>query len=95
MEISKFVGQSLNKFLKDYVTTYEEHYTIRERLDGCCMFYKYGCQIYPVRPAQCRTYPFWFKNLRSKKNWEQTEKECPGIGQGLHYTKEQILQLLK
>src|SRR5205085_593326 len=26
-----------------------------------------GCSIYPVRPLQCRTWPFWDSNLASKE----------------------------
>ncbi len=44
-----------------------------------CIFFdldKKACKIYPVRPQQCRTFPFWehFKN-----NIKEVEKECPGI----------------
>ncbi len=44
-----------------------------------CIFFnldKKACKIYPVRPYQCRTFPFWehFKN-----NIKEVEKECPGI----------------
>ena len=41
-----------------------------------------GCVIYPVRPAQCRTWPFWESNLRSRKNWDSIAEGCPGIGRG-------------
>jgi uncharacterized protein len=40
------------------------------------------CGIYPVRPTQCRTFPFWTTNLASQKRWEETAQRCPGIGQG-------------
>src|SRR5438067_1390556 len=28
------------------------------------------CTVYPVRPLQCRTWPFWEGNLESRENWE-------------------------
>ena len=40
------------------------------------------CRIYPVRPLQCRTWPFWKENLRSRKSWNEAGRKCPGIDQG-------------
>ncbi len=68
--------------------------SIREHADGCCVFYADGCLIYPVRPLQCRIYPFWFNILRSEKKWRQEEKQCAGIGKGRLYTREEILELV-
>lgn len=63
-----------------------------ERADGSCVFYRHGCRIYPVRPAQCRTFPFWFSLMRNQHRWLKMATECPGIGKGPCYTKEQILE---
>ena len=43
-----------------------------------CVFFEAscGCTIYPVRPMQCRTYPFWG---RFKDDPSALAKECPGI----------------
>ncbi len=35
-----------------------------------------GCGIYPVRPTQCRTFPFW---PYFKKHEDELRNECPGI----------------
>lgn len=43
---------------------------------------KTGCSIYPVRPTQCRTWPFWESNLTSQRAWLQASKTCPGMQQG-------------
>ena len=52
---------------------------------------KAGCSIYPVRPAQCRTWPFWPSNLESRRSWERAAKGCPGMRQGgKFYPVEQI-----
>lgn len=40
------------------------------------------CEIYPVRPLQCRTWPFWPENLRSKANWDHAAKRCHGMNAG-------------
>src|SRR5688572_10802901 len=38
--------------------------SLREKTNGDCVFYdsSAGCTIYPVRPRQCRTWPFWDSN---------------------------------
>ncbi len=58
--------------------------SLRERENGDCVFYEAGagCTIYPVRPRQCRTWPFWESNLRTAADWEETCRTCPGSGQG-------------
>lgn len=48
------------------------------------------CTIYPVRPLQCRTWPFWDGTLADEEAWKKASGRCPGINQGKHYTKEQI-----
>ncbi len=40
------------------------------------------CAIYPVRPTQCRTWPFWPGNLRSPDRWCEAAERCPGINRG-------------
>lgn len=41
-----------------------------------------GCRIYPVRPTQCRTWPFWSSNLRDPDSWGLAGMRCPGINRG-------------
>lgn len=49
-----------------------------------------GCAIYDVRPAQCRSWPFWEWNLDSPDAWNSTARKCPGINRGCLYTPEEI-----
>src|SRR5687768_2223484 len=37
------------------------------------------CSVYPVRPLQCRTWPFWPENLSSEKAWDHAAKRCHGM----------------
>lgn len=41
-----------------------------------------GCNIYPVRPRQCRTWPFWESNVKTPEAWRATCQVCPGSGKG-------------
>ena len=49
-----------------------------------------GCSIYPVRPLQCRTWPFWDGILEQKENWDNATNRCHGMNRGRRYTREQI-----
>lgn len=51
------------------------------------------CDIYPVRPLQCRTWPFWSENLRSASTWNHAAQKCPGIDDGLWYDLPKIIAL--
>jgi Fe-S-cluster containining protein len=48
------------------------------------------CAIYSVRPAQCRTWPFWPENLSRPEAWNRAAMRCPGINRGRLYTCEEI-----
>jgi uncharacterized protein len=77
-----------------YLKPFGTDFRVREKANGDCIFFDGRCTVYPVRPLQCRTYPFWFDNLRSQTAWKATVKACPGIGEGRLYTEEEILELL-
>jgi Fe-S-cluster containining protein len=94
MRIAKYLCMEFSFFSGAYLYPLRAGYGIREHSDGRCFFYDSGCAIYPVRPHQCRTYPFWFENLRSIKEWKRVCKACPGIGNGNLYSKEKILRII-
>ena len=52
-----------------------------------------GCAIYPVRPLQCRTWPFWDGNLQTEGAWKRVHRTCPGLDKGRHYSLQQIIAL--
>ena len=41
-----------------------------------------GCEIHPVKPAQCRLFPFWPELVENHGAWAAAAKRCPGIGKG-------------
>ncbi len=71
--------------------------TLREKPNGDCVFWdrEQGCTVYPVRPRQCRTWPFWESNLETPADWEWTRETCPGAGQGELISAEEIAERLK
>jgi len=49
------------------------------------------CSIYPVRPLQCQTWPFWPENLTTMRAWREAGRRCDGIGQqGRCYSCDEI-----
>jgi len=81
-DIAEFLKLDREKFVKDFTKKVNYKVSLKELKVGDsfhCIFFdaeKRACQIYPVRPIQCRTFPFWD---HFKKNQEEVVKECPGI----------------
>jgi Fe-S-cluster containining protein len=48
------------------------------------------CSIYPVRPLQCRTWPFWPENLQTPARWDRAAKRCHGMNHGRTFTLPQL-----
>ena len=40
------------------------------------------CAVYESRPGQCRSWPFWRSNLRSRRAWDDAARGCPGMDSG-------------
>ena len=52
------------------------------------------CGIYPVRPLQCRTWPFWPENLVTESAWKRAARGCPGMDRGgRHFEVARIQEL--
>lgn len=51
------------------------------------------CTIYPVRPLQCRTWPFWSENLQDEARWNRAARRCPGMNVGKTWTYKHIVAL--
>jgi len=57
------------------------------------VFRRRYCSVYPVRPLQCRTWPFWPANLASEKSWSHAARTCHGMNHGRRFSLKQIQQL--
>ncbi|MHC4483023.1 MAG: YkgJ family cysteine cluster protein [Planctomycetota bacterium] len=53
------------------------------------------CVIYPVRPSQCRSWPFWSSNLANGGAWSKAAQRCCGINRGRLYSFEEIEKIRK
>jgi len=94
--IARRLGLSALDFRREYlVQDPEGEVSLRIRANGDCVFWDQGCSIYPVRPRQCRTYPFWPENLASPEAWAEVGKTCHGAGQGRLYRLSEIRSVLR
>jgi Fe-S-cluster containining protein len=87
-------GLSVPAFSKAFVRRVGSRYSLVERPGGDCVFWDktVGCTVYPARPAQCQTWPFWPENIESPEAWRESTRTCPGSnsGQGRVFTIEEI-----
>jgi len=92
-KIASHLGVSLGSFTRRYVRQVGKRYSLVDRSGSDCVFWDRtsGCEIYPVRPRQCRTFPFWEEHLQTQENWDVLAQVCPGIGCGRKYDKDEIL----
>lgn len=95
--IAAFLGEPIEHTRARLTRPQGARVSLRERDNGDCVFLteQRGCAIYPVRPRQCRTWPFWESNLATPADWERTCQTCPGSGQGELIPVEEITRRLK
>lgn len=81
----------MTSFRKRYLAEDENGESVLVLKDnGDCAFWDDGCRIYPARPRQCRTFPFWKETLVSRKSWEELKDFCHGIDAGKLYSLQEI-----
>jgi Fe-S-cluster containining protein len=95
--IAAFLKEPVEEVRQRHTYRSKGRRTLREKANGDCVFFERGrgCTIYPVRPPQCRTWPFWDSNIATPEDWERTERNCPGSGEGELIPVEEITRRLK
>ena len=94
--IAKFLGRTDEWLPDDVLRRVGFKYSLTERSNGDCVYLvskngKRMCSIYPVRPLQCRTWPFWDVNLKSPRAWaDAADNVCPGMNNGKLHSFEHI-----
>ena len=82
--VANYLNLSEKEFRRQYVRRVGlRHSFVENRKNHDCVFLADdGCTIYPVRPTQCRTWPFWKSNIASQDDWSQAAVRCPGVNRG-------------
>jgi Fe-S-cluster containining protein len=99
--IATYIGREDKTLDRTHVRRVGLRHSLTEKKDGDCIFLsreggRTACTIYPVRPIQCRTWPFWTHNLRSPDEWNEAHRStCPGMNRGRHYRFDQIERIRK
>jgi len=91
--IRKYLNLSKGWFRRRYLERLESGELVAAfEADGRCVFLGANrqCTVYPVRPLQCRTYPFWPELTGNLKAWQAEAKRCEGIDQGRRVPLERI-----
>ncbi|MDR0524770.1 MAG: YkgJ family cysteine cluster protein [Spirochaetaceae bacterium] len=97
--LAKCLKMSYTSFIETYCrwvpAPEEERLSLKETSDFDCIFWNNGCSVYEGRPLQCRTFPFWQAHLRSQQIWDRIAEECPGMGKGTLFTRDDIESCLQ
>lgn len=95
--IAKFRGEPLVEVAGLFTRFINGKRSLREKQNHDCVFYdaNEGCTIYPARPRQCRTWPFWESTVVTPAAWEETQTSCPGAGHGKLISAEEITRRIK
>jgi Fe-S-cluster containining protein len=94
--IARHLNVSVRELKKQFLKRVGLRMTVIEdaRTRDCVFLRENGggkvCMIYPVRPKQCRSWPFWPGNLICPESWNTAGLKCPGINRGGIYTPEQV-----
>jgi hypothetical protein len=81
--IAPYVGMNEGQFEKNYVLLDGEHRRLKMEVGERCFFLEEGgCGIHPVKPLQCRVFPYWPENVGSRRAWHGLRRFCPGVGAG-------------
>jgi hypothetical protein len=90
--IAKFLRMTPRAFRARYVRQIGQRFSLVEKKPSRdCIFLKNGkCEIYSVRPTQCRTWPFWQSNIDSPDDWASAGMRCSGINRGELHSIEDI-----
>ena len=83
LRIAEYVGLPAGEFERKYVFRTRNILRLRKPRHAQCYFLKDGgCSVHPVKPVQCRLFPFWPELVEQKAAWNKAAKTCPGIHKG-------------
>ncbi|MFO0810128.1 MAG: YkgJ family cysteine cluster protein [Gemmataceae bacterium] len=95
--LAEYRGEPVPELTAMYTRRSHGKVTLREKSNGDCIFWDrtHGCTVYAVRPAQCRTWPFWESTTATPEEWAAIQPGCPGAGHGELITAEEITRRVR
>lgn len=70
-------------------------YSLKEKTNFDCIFWKDGCTVYEARPLQCQAYPFWPRIVATPESWRNEARYCPGIDQGQEHPIHEVAEWVR
>ena len=80
--MAAYLKVSIDDFVRKYIRQKDHRYALiemRSRNYDCVFLHDNRCSIYPVRPKQCCTFPWWKENLNTPESWKMAAEKCPGV----------------
>lgn len=80
--IAEHLQISIDLFMRKFIRQKDNRFALIEKKSQNfdCIFLKdKKCEIYQVRPKQCKRYPWWQQNLNTPESWKLASQECEGI----------------
>ena len=89
--IADHLGVDRVEFVRTQVVVEDGWITLLPGRDRCQFLDDAGrCTVYPVRPVQCRTWPFWDINLERRVWEEEINAVCPGSRDGTIHDADRV-----
>jgi len=83
IRIAAYLSTDLAEFEQKYVHRTARSLRLRKPSDRQCLFHQdQRCSIHPVKPVQCRVFPFWPEIIETEGSWDETALRCPGMNKG-------------
>ena len=80
--LAEFLGLSVEAFRARYTEVVDRRIVLKMDRPDCPFLSGARCSVYPARPVQCRSFPFWEENLVDQESWKRVREFCPGIDRG-------------
>lgn len=93
--IAGYLQLSDAEFALNYIGAFRGEWVLKSRGDACIFLNDHVCKVYPVRPRQCQTFPFWSDILKTRERWNLVSESCEGMDQGRLFNAEEIHTILK
>ena len=92
-KIADYIKINTKLFIKKYCVKSGKDLVLKQAENDVCIFFKNNCQIHPVKPHMCKSWPFIENLLKAPENWELMASVCLGMKKNISISK--LLQYLE